>query len=114
MDAAFMELRNTIESTKHHIETMNDRVFHMQIQAHQTGSEFNQGVPQPAEEPRVHRPQSSGSPTQPNVHANQHEKQAAPREAPLFQIPRITSTAAVLQPPIEPQGQAPQQPQQPQ
>ena len=67
MDTAFMEGRNTVENAKHHFETIDNRVFHMQSPGPQTGSEFHQGVPQPAEGPRVHRPQQPGSPTQPNV-----------------------------------------------
>ena len=64
-----MELRNAVENAKHHVETMTNRVFHMR----------SPGLPQPVEEPHVHRPHSPEAQTQPNVRP---EQQAA-TEAPL-------------------------------
>ena len=61
-------------------------------------------LPQPANKPKVYRPQTPEAPAQPTAQQEPH----ATTEAPLFQVPAITATAALPQ-----QPQQPQQPQHP-
>ena len=81
VDTAFMELGETVENAKHHVETMSNRVFHMR----------SPGLTQPADEPQVYRPAMPEAPAQPTA---QPEPQAT-TEAPPFQVPAITATVAV-------------------